>query len=98
MAAGVAVVLDIVLGPANIVSVVLPAPAGGVVWCMVLYIRRGGVQWALRARVLHAPAVAVAGRAAAPDPLVGVQACTLGGPEARGSPGPLEGGPGPRLW
>ena len=31
MAAGVAVVLDIVLGPAKIASVVLPAPAGGVV-------------------------------------------------------------------
>ena len=31
MAAGVAVVLDIVLGPAKIVPVVLPAPAGGVV-------------------------------------------------------------------
>ena len=49
-------------------------------WCMVVYIRRSGVQWALRTRVLHAPAVAVAGRAAAPDPLVGVRACTLGGP------------------
>ena len=31
MAAGVAVVLDIVLGPAKIAPVVLPAPAGGVV-------------------------------------------------------------------
>ena len=31
MAAGVAVVLDIVLGPAEITPVVLPAPAGGVV-------------------------------------------------------------------
>ena len=51
-------------------------------WCMVFYIWRGGVQWALRTRVLHAPvvAVAVAGRAAAPDPLVRVRACTLGGP------------------
>ena len=51
-------------------------------WCMVVYIRRGGVQWALRTRVLQAPAVAAAvvGRAAAPDPLVGVRACTLGGP------------------
>ena len=51
-------------------------------WCMVFYIRRSGVQWALRTRVLHAPAeaVAVAGRAAAPNPLVGVRACTLGGP------------------
>ena len=29
-------------------------------WCMVFYIRRGGVQWALRTRVLHAPAVVVA--------------------------------------
>ena len=47
-------------------------------WCMVFYIRRGGIQWALRTRVLHAPAVA--GRAAAPDPLVGVRACTLGSP------------------
>ena len=47
-------------------------------WCMVFYIRRGGVQWALRTRVLHAPAVA--GRATAPDPLFGVRACTLGGP------------------
>ena len=49
---------------------------------MVFYIRRGGVQWALWTRVLHAPAeaVAVVGRAAAPDPLVGVRACTLGGP------------------
>ena len=28
--------------------------------CMVLYIRRSGVQWALRTRVLHAPAVVVA--------------------------------------
>ena len=45
---------------------------------MVLYIRRGGIQWALRTRVLHAPAVA--GRAAAPDTLVGVLACPLGGP------------------
>ena len=31
MAAGVAVVLDIALGPVKIVPVVLPAPAGGVV-------------------------------------------------------------------
>ena len=31
MAAGVAVVLDIVLGPAKIAPVVLPAPAGSVV-------------------------------------------------------------------
>ena len=31
MAAGVAVVLDIVLGPAKIAPVALPAPAGGVV-------------------------------------------------------------------
>ena len=31
MAAGVAVVLDIVLGPVKIAPVVLPAPAGGVV-------------------------------------------------------------------
>ena len=84
MAACVAVVLDIVLGPAKIAPIVLLAPAGGVVvaWCMVFYIRRGGVQWAPRTRVLHAPVVAVvvAGRAAAPDPLVGVRACTLGGP------------------
>src|SRR6185437_7459997 len=29
-------------------------------WCMVFYIQRGGVQWALRSRVLHAPAKAVA--------------------------------------
>ena len=47
-------------------------------WCMVFYIRRGGIRWALRTRVLHAPEVA--GRAAALDPLVGVWACTLGGP------------------
>ena len=29
-------------------------------WCMVFYIRRGGIRWALQIRVLHAPAVAVA--------------------------------------
>src|SRR6185312_7254388 len=84
MASGVAVVLDVVLGPAEAAPTscggradVLPAPASG----MVFYIRRGGVRWALRTRVLHAPAVAVAVavRAAAPDPLVGVWACTLGG-------------------
>ena len=51
-------------------------------WCMVFHIRRGGIRWALRIRVLHAPAVAVvvAGRTVPPDPLVGVWACTLGGP------------------
>jgi len=47
---------------------------------MVFHIRRGGIQWAPRIRVLHAPVVAVAGRAVPPDPLVGVRACTLGGP------------------
>ena len=31
MAAGIAVVMDIVLGPAKIAPVVLPAPAGGMV-------------------------------------------------------------------
>ena len=49
-------------------------------WCMVFHIRRGGIRWAPRIRVLHAPVVAVAGRTVPPDPLVGVRACTLGGP------------------
>ena len=47
-------------------------------WCMVFYIRRGGVRWALQVRVLHAPAVA--GHTAIPDSLVEVRASTLGGP------------------
>ena len=54
-----------------------PSRRRGRRWCMVFYIRRGGVRWALRTRVLHAPAVA--GRATAPDPLVEMRACTLGG-------------------
>ena len=49
-------------------------------WCMVFHIRRGAIRWAPRIRVLHAPVVAVAARAVPPDPLVGVRACTLGGP------------------
>ena len=60
---------------------ILPAPAGGVVvavGCTVFHMRRGGVLWTLQIRVLHVPAVA--GHAAVPDPLVGVRACTLGGP------------------
>src|SRR6185312_5149820 len=62
---------------------------------MVFYIRRGGIRWTLRIRVLHAPAPVVAGRAAAPDPLVGVRACTLGGPgDAWRSRTPRGGAPG----
>jgi hypothetical protein len=49
-------------------------------WCMVFHIQRSGIRWALRIRVLHVPAVAMVGRAVPPDPLVGVRACTLGGP------------------
>ena len=55
MAPGVAVVLDIVLGPAEI------APA----W-LSLQASRCGVPWALQVRVLRAPAVT--GHAAVPDP------------------------------
>ena len=79
MAAGIAVVLDIVLGPAEI------APAScqplQAAWSSLVYGLLYTTRWrlvGLAARVLHAPAVA--GRAAAPDPLVGVRACTLGGP------------------
>ena len=83
-AVSVAVVLDIVLGLAKIAPVVLQCPCRrrGRRWCMVTNIRRGGIRWALWARVLHAPAVVVAvvGCAAVPDPLVGARACTLEGP------------------
>jgi hypothetical protein len=72
---------------------VLPAPAGGVVLavgCTVFQTWRSGAPWALQVRVLHAPAVA--GRAAVPDPLDGVLACTLGGPgDTRRSQTPREG-------
>ena len=60
---------------------VLPAPAGSVVvavGCTVFHMWRGGVLRALQVRGLRAPAVA--GHAAAPDPLDGVLVCTLGGP------------------
>ena len=54
MASGVAVVLGIVLGLDR--AGVLTAPAGGVVvavGCTVFQVWRGGIPWALQARVLH---------------------------------------------
>ena len=67
-----------------------PCRRRGCRWCMVFYIRRGGIRWALRTRVLHAPAAV--GCVAAPGPLVGVRACILGGPgDARRSRTPQGG-------
>ena len=60
MAAGVAVILDIVLGPVKIAPVAVPAPAGGVViagaWSSIYgaVAFSGPCTW-----VLHAPAVVV---------------------------------------
>ena len=110
MASGVAVVLDIVLGLAEI------APASrqplqvagrrfvGPVGQGPAY-SSGGILRAPQVKVLRAPAVA--GHAAVPDPLDGVPACTLGGPGdtwrsrtprgGSGTPDPSRGDPGPRL-
>ena len=75
---------------------ILTAPAGSVVvavGCTVFQVWRGGVPWALQARVLHIYAPAVVGTWQYRGPPGGsVSACAKGGRESRGGPGPLEGG------
>jgi len=95
MAAGVAVVLDIVLGSAEIAPASCRPPQ--VAWSLLSGVlsSRYGVPWALQVRVLRAPVVAR--HAAVPDPSgqsTGV--CTKEVWGLRGGSGPLEGG-GPGL-
>ena len=79
----------------------LTAPAGGVVvavGCTVFQMWRGGVPWALQARVLYICAPAVVGHVAVPAPLSGVLARALRGSGSHVEvPDPSRGVGGPDL-